>query len=356
MEGPPARQASAIRPRSPRCSTCRPVAAGSGRIATPSPRSASCASTPVSRGLERDPGADAGGVEERPDARPAWQADQRVRGQLLQRERVARGQRVTGRDRGHDRGVEDHAGLDALGRARAERRARQVELAGAHRRQQLVRRRLGERDLHPGCCAWKPAQQLGHEHGRPGGDHPDPQLPAQQARELLDRGAHAAHRGQRARGRTAARPRPPPSTSRAAGAVEQLDAELALEPPHLRPHARLRDQHPLRGAREARLSTTATKYSSCRSSIRRDASSASQLAVVRMRRGGDPEGHDTRRPHPPVRRRRQRRRRRRPRRALRARRRHRLPARPVDAGHDAIRELYTGMLARASRTSNTSSR
>ena len=61
-------------------------------------------------------------------------------------------------------------------------------------------------------------------------------------------------------------PRAPASAARACGstaapasvnvtaapaAVEQLDAELTLQPPHLRAHAGLRDQHPLGRAREA---------------------------------------------------------------------------------------------------------
>ena len=105
-----------------------------------------------------------------------------------------------------------------------------------------------------GCAAWKRREQVAERHRRPGGDHAHAHVPAHAGpRSSSTASRTLAHRGQR-------RPRERQHGGARLGrrhasraAVEQFDAQLALEPPHLRADARLRDQHPLRGAREARL-------------------------------------------------------------------------------------------------------
>ena len=115
--------------------------------------------------LERDPRPHAGAVEQRADARPAREADQRA----LARAPPASGTSARraddrGADRGDHRRVDHHVRLHAVGRARAERGAGQVQLTGPDRREQLVRRRLDQGDLHLRVRAWNPVSSSPQEH------------------------------------------------------------------------------------------------------------------------------------------------------------------------------------------------
>ena len=220
-----------------------PAAAGSGRIATPSPRAASCASTP---GSEASNAIRAGTPVASQMARTPVPRGRQISAYVSQVLRAQRGparQRVIGAHGGHDRRVDDQVRLDPGGRLGAERRHRQIERSVAHAGEQRVRRVLGERDLDVRVRGVKRRQHVAERHRGPGRDHPHAHVPADQAAQLVDGLPHALGRRQR---RSCIRKHGQPRLGRrhrARAALEELDAQFVLEPSHLCAHARLRHQH-----------------------------------------------------------------------------------------------------------------
>ncbi len=118
---------------------------------------------------------------------------------------------------------------------------------------QVVGVGLGEGDLDPGMVLVELRQQSRHVHGRARDHHAHGDVPAHQPGELVDGQPCAGHRpergpGVREHGRARRR-----EAHRAPRAVEQLLAELTLQPADLGAHAGLGDVHPGRRLGEARL-------------------------------------------------------------------------------------------------------
>ena len=286
--GPPSRQASAICPRSPSASVCRPSAAGSGRIATPRPRAASCASTPVSLASNAIRARTPVASQDRTHTRAAREADQRVRRRApATSQRGARRQRVAGaRPRPRSAAsmitcVSTPAGASGPSEAHARSSVPSRTAASSESDSSSV-----SVISTSGCARVERRQQVGQRHRRARHDHPHAHMPAHQPAQLLDRLPHARppppappRERQHRRARLGQRHRAP-------AALQQLLRRARARASDLRADAGLRHQHALGGAREAPPSTTATKYSSCRSSIRRDASwhHYQLLCVCRSRR------------------------------------------------------------------------
>ena len=102
----------------------------------------------------------------------------------------------------------------------------------------------------PGWASRKSPSRVGTSGSSVGRHHPHRHAALHEPREVVDRVADARDGRERRPGVREHR-RPDRGRAHAAGAIEQLVAELALEAADLRAHARLGDVQPLRGAREA---------------------------------------------------------------------------------------------------------
>jgi hypothetical protein len=175
-----------------------------------------------------------------------------VAAQRGERHDLAVGELVAGRDRRDDRLLLDDVDLHPGRGVLADADDRGVEPPLAQVVEQPVGVRRGERDLDAGMVAVEAGEQ-GGQVDPVRGDRADRDPPAQQPGELLDREPRPRHRGER-------RPRIRQhglaglgEPYRAAGPVEQLRAELPLQPADLRAHPGLGDAHPLGGPGEAPL-------------------------------------------------------------------------------------------------------
>ena len=155
-------------------------------------------------------------------------------------------------DRRHEHVVADDVRLEPVdGRGREGDEA-EVERPVAQPGDQVVGVRLGQGDLDARVALAEVAEQRRDVGDVVGGHHPHRDVAAHEARQVVDGGPDRRDRrdrGPRVRQDRLPRRRRP----HAAGTVEELLTELALEAADLRAHARLRDVQPLCGAREARV-------------------------------------------------------------------------------------------------------
>jgi hypothetical protein len=175
--------------------------------------------------------------------------------ELLQCDRVPRGQRVVQADDRDERLVGDDLDVDARWRVGRQAGERHVDPPRPQTLEESAGGGLGKRDLHRRMTAVELGQELGQVDVVRGhrGHHPDGDVPADEPGELRHHVTCARHRLQR-------RPRVGEhggahlgEAHRTARPVEQVLAQLAFEAPDLGAHTGLCDVQPGGRTREVRL-------------------------------------------------------------------------------------------------------
>ena len=226
---------------------------------TASPRPLVASWTTMGRALASNtirgvkPGLGAGGVQRRPHAGAAGQADQRQVAQRADRDRAGVGERVAGVDHRDQFLVHDDHGVDVRRGLSRPADQGEVELAVPEPLDQAVGVVLDQRDGHARVAVVEAGQEFGQDGQRAAADHAHRDLPAHQAGQLVDGQPGVGHRVQGGpREREHGRPHLG-QPDRTAGPVQQLLPELGLQPADLRAHPGLRHVHPARRPGEAGL-------------------------------------------------------------------------------------------------------
>jgi len=206
--------------------------------------------------LEGNPGGDArggqGGVAGGAQGRAALERDQRLAVECGKREPPAPAERVVGRDRGHELLVEQLRAVElGAGFVRTEEGEGEVEVAAPQHGERARRRVLVQADGDGRVGDVEGGDERRDVEADHRGHRPHRHAAAPQAAQGVELVRDVRRLGEhppRACQQHLARLR---EGDLAAGAAQEVDAELALEPAHLLGHRGLRDHELLARAREA---------------------------------------------------------------------------------------------------------
>jgi hypothetical protein len=188
--------------------------------------------------LEGDPGRDPGSrerlLDRAPDRRARRRDDQRLARQVGGAHLPAGGERVVARDDQHELLLEEHHAADIRRAAlRVHEAEREVELVGAQEREHLVGGLLAQEQVDAGMRGVEGREQRRRVERADRRQGADRQPPVHEPVELLQLGDGAVKLGERAlraHGQDLAGLGEPHAP---AGAPQQVDAELGLEPADL---------------------------------------------------------------------------------------------------------------------------